>query len=104
METVARPTNKGWEDDPLPLLDGEEFTSTKRVTKPRSETSETVKYTRVKAAARPNCEDCTTHQLAGEQRSISQSSYVRSDPTGSIHLCYLHTNERRHRDQLDRKI
>lgn len=98
---MARLTDGAWDEVALPILDGEEFASTKKVAKPRSDTSETVKYNKHRVAKRANCDDCTS-DVAGKKRSaISLASYIRIGPAGPIYLCYFHTNERKHRDQLD---
>lgn len=98
---MSRPTKKFFDNVPLPLMDGDEFQSSKRPVRERSETSETVKYLKHRTAKRNNCDDCALHVAAKTQTSISLASYLRVGPDGSIYLCYLHTNERKHRDQLD---
>lgn len=97
-------TEKSFEDVPFDLLGGEEFESSKRAPKPRSETSEAVKYTRYRPEKRNNCDDCLKEVQEDRSHSVSLASYIRSDQSGSAYLCYLHTNMRRHKDQLDRLI
>lgn len=98
---MGRPTKKFFDDVPLPLMDGDEFKSGKKAPREKSETSETIKYLKHRIAKRNNCEDCSLHVAAKTQTSISLASYLRVGPEGSVYLCYLHTNERKHRDQLD---
>lgn len=98
---AKRLTDGPWDEVALPILDGEEFTSMKKVAKPRSDTSDKVKYLKHRTAKRANCDDCTTHVVSKTRSTISLASYIRVGPDGSLYLCYLHTNERKHRDQLD---
>lgn len=60
-----------------------------------------ITYRRYRPARRTQCEACVAAVVKQEQTGINDSSYIRIHRGEELHLCFLHTQEAKHRDQLN---
>ena len=98
---MPRKTQPGWEDIVLPIFAQPEPEPLRNQTRKEVEDNAKISWRRYKSARRILCDHCTDAHHKGETPSIMDASWMRVIGNVTVYLCYRHTAEARHRDQLD---
>lgn len=92
-----------FEDVALPGLEPEETKPAPRpkTAKERDDDERKVSWRRYKPTKPTQCDHCVERVAKGETNYISVASYTRTYRGETLYLCFMATQEQRHRDKLD---
>lgn len=93
------PRKPSFTDVVLPIFD-QPVEEKKTRTKKQEAADGKVRWTRHAASPRANCNVCLDEFTNDLRKGMNVASYVRTAPDGVLYLCFLHTQEQKHRDQL----
>lgn len=96
MPTVGGP---GWDDVVLPGFDEPEVVTPRPTSKAEQAKARRVHYRRHRSNA-TKCDHCLAAVAAKESVTVRVASNTRVDKGKTLYLCFLHTVEARHADQL----
>lgn len=69
--------------------------------KEQDDAANKIVYRRYRPTRRVQCDPCVSAVVIKEQTGINDASYVRTQGSSEQYLCFLHTQEAKHRDQLN---
>lgn len=96
-------SGKGWDDVVLPGFDEPEVVPTRPKSAKQAAKERTVQYQRYRANG-IKCDHCIQEVSVGKSTTVKVASNTRTDKGVTTYLCFLHTVESRHQDQLNGRV